>query len=182
MQRKFKNLRLAIAIWSITMGSSYGQNSAISLTSGITEDGSAVLASYNYYLKNDNFIQGSVFVSFARDKYLSDISIPYNDFTVNAGYYKKIIKSRNNFLKVSLGIGGVFGYETVNKGNKELSNGALVMSESGFIYGAFVGLDTDIYLSDKFSVVLKINEYYHHNSDVGQFVAYAGVGIRYFFN
>lgn len=182
MRKKIKNIRLAFALSALAFGSSYGQHSAISLTSGITEDGGAVLASYNYYLNNDNFIQGSVFVSFAKDKYLSDISIPYNDFTVNAGYYKKIIKSKNNFFKVSLGLGGVFGYESVNNGDKELVNGALVKSESGFIYGAFAGLDTDIYLSESFSVVVKINEYYHHNSDVGQFVAFAGGGIRYFFN
>lgn len=158
------------------------QESALSISGGLTEDGNALIASYNYYMRNDNFFQASVFVSFAKDPYKDGIKIPYNDFTVNAGYYKRVFKTKNNAFKASIGGGGVFGYEAINNGNKELSNGALIKSKAGFIYGAFIGLDTDLYLSDDYSVVLKINEYYHHNSDMGQFTAYAGIGIRYYFN
>ncbi|WP_289034983.1 conjugal transfer protein TraO [uncultured Flavobacterium sp.] len=182
MQKRLFQLKLSLAFMLFMISSAKSQESAIAVTGGMTEDGSAVLVSYNYNLKTDDFIQGSVFISFAKDDYLSDVSIPYNDFTVNAGYYKRILKTKNNFLKISLGLGGVFGYESVNNGDRELENGALVMSESKFIYGAFLGLDTDIYLSDNFSVTIKANEYYHHNSDVGQFVPYLGAGIRYFFN
>lgn len=182
MQKNLINLKLAVAFMLIMFSSARSQESAIAISGGMTEDGSAVLVSYNYNLKNDDFIQGSVFISFAKDGYLSDVKIPYNDFTVNAGYYKRIIKTKNNFFKISLGLGGIFGYESVNNGDRELENGALVMSESKFIYGAFAGLDTDIYLSDNFSAIIKANQYYHHNSDVGQFVPYLGAGIRYFFN
>lgn len=159
-----------------------GQDSALSTTGGITEDGFGLLSSYNYYLRNDNFIQASVFVSFAKDHYKENLKIPYNDFTVNAGYFQNVYSTKNKLLKISLGLGGIFGYESVNRGDRELANGALVMSKSGFIYGAFIGFDTDIYLNDKVSVVVKANEFYHHNSNLGQFTGYCGLGIRYFFN
>lgn len=183
MQKLFTQLKrgLILAIF-FPFVQTYGQNSAVSITSGITEDGYAVLASYNYYLKNDNFVQISTFVSFAEDDYLKDLKIPYNDFTVNAGYYARILKTKNNAVKISLGAGAVFGYESVNQGDRELENGALVKSESGFIFGGFAGLDADIFLSDKISVIGKFNQYYHHNSDIGQFTPYAGFGLRYFFN
>ena len=72
------------------------------------------------------------------------------------------------------------GYETVNKGEKNLSNGALITSRPGFIYGAFLGLDIDYSISDKLSLVLKANQYYHANSNLGEFVPFVGLGLKYY--
>ena len=81
---------------------------------------------------------------------------------------------------VNIGAGGVFGYETVNKGEKNLSNGALITSRPGFIFGAFLGLDIDYSISDKLSLVLKANQYYHANSNLGEFVPFVGLGLKYY--
>jgi len=170
---------LFIATLSYT---AHSQNGAVSITGGITQDGYAGVISYNYYWDrySSDFMQGSVFLNFSEQDYSDTIKVPYNDFTVNLAYFKNIVESRSGSLKIAIGAGAVFGYEILNNGTKELDNGAIIASKSGFIYGAFLGLDTDIYLSDTVSVVLKANQYYHVNSDVGEFLPYVGTGMRIF--
>ena len=87
-----------------------------------------------------------------------------------------------NTLNVNISAGGLFGYETVNKGDKNLSNGALIKSKPGFIYGAYLGLDLEYSINDQLSAVLKANEYYHSNSTLGEFLPFIGLGVRYYVN
>uniref|UniRef100_A0A171ANS3 Conjugal transfer protein n=1 Tax=Triatoma infestans TaxID=30076 RepID=A0A171ANS3_TRIIF len=81
---------------------------------------------------------------------------------------------------LNLGGGGIIGYEVINNGNSLLETGAIIDAKSQFIYGVFIGLEGEITLSNDFSLLIKANEYYHINSDVGQFYPYAGIGLRYF--
>ena len=87
-----------------------------------------------------------------------------------------------NTFNINIGAGGVFGYETINKGDKNLKGGEKIISESGFIYGAYLGLDLDYSLSDVLSVSLKANQYYHANSSLGDFVPFVGLGARIYIN
>ena len=160
---------------------SNAQDGAVAFTGGITSGGFGSLISYNYYWDRyqTDFIQGSILLTNSYQK-TNDIKVPYNEFTLNIGYYKNIFENRSGALKIAAGVGGVFGYEAVNNGNNELPDGSIILSNSNFIYGAFAGLDIDIFLTDKYSLVLKANEYYHANSKLGEFMPYIGTGVRIF--
>ncbi len=175
-----KLILLFMFLFSLT--TTFAQKGAVAITGGITQEGYAGLISYNYYWNryNSNFIQGSLFLNFSEQEYDSTISVPYNDFTFNIGYFQNVIESRSGSFKTSIGAGVLFGYEAINNGSVELDNGALITSKSGFIYGAFAGVDVDFYLSDKTSLVLKANQYYHANSELGNFLPYVGGGVRIF--
>ena len=158
----------------------YSQNydDAVSLTLGATQDGFAVLPSYNLKTKRNSFIQIGAFASFSNANFEQN-KIPYQIFTAQFGYYKRVISSRFDKFILSGGIGGVLGYEVVNNGSDTLDTGALITTESGFIYGPYIGVDIDYYVSEKISFILKANQYYHITSDLGEFIPYLGVGGRY---
>lgn len=170
-----------IVFFFSTMAFSQNGNyaSSVGISGGYAEDGFGIMATYNYHLNRNRYAQLSVFVAIAEDK--GSFDIPYNIFTVQPGYFIKVWEQKN-FKKygVNLGGGGIFGYEVINNGNSLLSNGAILDTKSQFIYGIFIGVEGEIALSNDFSLLVKANEYYHINSDVGKFYPYAGIGLRYF--
>jgi hypothetical protein len=155
---------------------------AFSVNLGVVQDGVAGLFNYNYFMDRHDFIDAGLLLTVANYKYKEEIKIPYNDFTFNAGYSKNVFFNYQNTFNINIGAGGVFGYETINKGDKNLENGAKIISESGFIYGAYLGLDFDYSLNDALSVSLKLNQYYHANSSLGYFVPFVGLGARIYIN
>lgn len=147
---------------------------------GAVQDGLGGTLNYNYFIDRHDFIEGSLFITSCNYKYLPTIKIPYNDFTFNLGYSKNIFYNYQNTLNINLNGGGVFGYETVNNGQLNLSNGSIISSKPGFIYGAYLGLDVDFSLTDQYSIVLKTTQFYHANSTLGEFIPYAGLGFRFY--
>jgi len=153
--------------------------SSVGLSGGYVEDGYGIMATYNYHLSRNDYAQLSILVAIAEDK--GTFNIPYNVFTIQPGYFFKLLEQKT-FKKYALNIGGggVFGYEAINNGDTSLPTGAVIDGKSQFIYGAFVGIEGEIVLGNNLSVLIKANEYYHANSDVGNFYPYAGIGLRYF--
>ncbi len=155
-------------------------SSAIGVYGGITQDGYGVLLNYNYYLNRIDFIQAGVYYSSAEDT-LNTIEIPYNDFTIQVGYFTSLLTNKFERLRLNIGGGVLGGYEVVNNGDNTLDNGAIIISDSNFIYGAFGSLEIEYSLGKgDLSLMLKLNQYYHGNSDLGDFVGFAGAGLRYF--
>lgn len=174
---------VAILLFIIFAAFGYSQNgnyaSSIGLSGGYAEDGFGIMGTYNYHLNRNRYAQLSIFAAIAEDK--GTFNIPYNIFTVQPGYFIKVWEQKN-FKKYALNFGGgaIIGYEVINNGNSLLETGAVLEARSQFIYGAYLGLEGEITLSNDFSVLIKANEYYHANSDVGNFYPYAGIGLRYF--
>ncbi|NKI27870.1 hypothetical protein HCG49_15005 [Arenibacter sp. 6A1] len=168
---------LFVSSWVFSQGNNF--SSSVGFSGGYAEDGYGFKGTFNYHLNRNRYAQLSIFAAIAEDK--ASFNIPYNIFTVQPGYFLKVWEQRN-FKRYALNVGGggVFGYEIINNGNRSLSNGAILDAKSQFIYGVFLGLEGEITLSNDFSLLLKANEYFHINSDVGQFYPYAGLGIRYF--
>lgn len=161
----------------------YGQEgnyaSSIGISSGYAEDGFGIMATYNYHLNRSRYAQLSVFAAIAEDK--GSFTIPYNIFTVQPGYFFKVLEQRTfKTYALNLGGGAIIGYEVINNGNSLLETGAIIDASSKFIYGVYIGLEGELTLSNDFSLLVKANEYYHANSDVGNFYPYAGIGLRYF--
>jgi len=168
---------LVVSSWGYAQSGNYA--SSVGLSGGYAEDGFGIMGTYNYHLNRNRYAQLSIFAAIAEDK--GTFNIPYNIFTVQPGYFIKVWEQKN-FKKYALNVGGgaIIGYEVINSGNNLLDTGAIIDAKSQFIYGVFLGLEGEITLSNDFSVLLKANEYYHVNSDVGNFYPYAGIGLRYF--
>lgn len=181
MKKKQIYYLLFIFIFYFSNSKAQGYSDGFTGTVGIVHEGVGAHFSYNYFLDRHDFIEGSIFLTASNHKYLN-IKIPYNDFTVNVGYSKNVFYNYRNTFNVNINGGAVFGYENFNKGDKSLSNGALILNKPGFIYGAYMGIDLDLSVSDNMSILLKFNEFYHANSSLGQFLPYVGLGTRFYFN
>lgn len=156
----------------------FAQQPSLGISGGYTTNGFAVLGVYYHGLSDRSDIHISLYFSVAESK--SDaMKVPYNDLSLNIGYYYKILQDRYNRFHLSLGLGGLVGYEIINNGDNELPNGAVIDGESQLIYGGFVGGEAEYALSDTFSLILVANEFYHVNSDLGNTSFYGGLGIKY---
>lgn len=177
MKIKLTIMVLFLTTLGYTQGGNYA--SSIGISGGYAEDGFGLMATYNYHLNRNRYAQLSVFAAFAEDK--GSFDIPYNIFTVQPGYFFKIWEQRN-FKRYAINVGGgvIIGYEVINNGNSLLETGAVLEARSQFIYGGYLGLEGELTLSNSFSVLIKANEYYHANSDIGNFYPYIGIGLRYF--
>ncbi len=178
-----KNVKVRLfLIFIISMSynaQSQNHSSALDVLGGYVPDGFAGMINYNYYITRYNFVQGSVFYS-SHIIEKEGIDIPYSTLTFNIGYMLSVKTSKNQNVKLNIGFGGLAGYEIINNGNDTLENGALLMDKSKFLYGGYLSAELSIYLSDSFNLIFKGNEYYHHNSDLGEFTLFAGAGLRYF--
>lgn len=154
-------------------------SSSVEMYSGYVQNGFGIQGGYNYNLNKKEYIKTSLLTYFSKEKYL-DISLKTTTISLNIGYYNTVWSNLRQTLNTSLGGGVIGGYESINNKNTELPNGALIMSESRFIYGVFIGSEHDVYLTNNYSLIAKFQEYYHVNSDVGKFIPFIGVGLRYY--
>ncbi len=154
--------------------------SSVEVSGGYVEDGLGGYINYNHHLDRRTHLQFGIFVGISKDKSTGE-DIPYNIFTFNPGYFRKVIStSSRKPLTLNIGGGAIVGYEIINNGSNELSSGALLNAKSQLIYGAFGGLELEYGLKESFSLTLKAVEQYQVNSDIGQFYPYAGIGLRYY--
>lgn len=177
MRNSIAVLALFITTMAYTQSGNYA--SSVGISGGYAEDGYGIMATFNYHVNRERYVQWSIFAAIAEDK--GSFDIPYNIFTVQPGYFIKIWEQKNfKRYAVNFGGGAIIGYEVINNGSNLLENGAIIDAKSQFIYGAYLGLEGEITLSNDFSFLLKANEYYHVNSDIGNFYPYVGIGLRYF--
>ncbi|MES2267062.1 MAG: conjugal transfer protein TraO [Bacteroidota bacterium] len=71
--------------------------------------------------------------------------------------------------------------ESINRGNVMLYDGAKIVSEDNFVYGAGGRLTLETYLSDRFVLVLQGRTKVLWGTDLRQFRPSAGVGLRFNF-
>lgn len=157
------------------------QSSTIALLGGYSDDGYGIMVNYNYFLSRTAFVQASGFYSSNKASIKNrDLKLPYDNFTINAGYFDEVYKTLRETFNINLGGGGTIGYEVINKGSNTLDSGALIKDQSKFIYGIYASAEFEYYLNNQFSAIIKLNEFYHANSDLGKFTFFGGVGIRYY--
>jgi len=154
-------------------------SSTIGLAGGYAQDGYAITLNYNYYVNRRDYVQAAIYASFSRQTE-KEIVIPYDIFTTNIGYFRQIYVSNRETFNINIGLGGLVGYEVINNGKNRLETGALITSKSTFIYGGFASLELEMPISNHWSFIAKYNQFYHINSDLGEFTLFAGGGFRYF--
>ena len=107
-----------------------------------------------------------------------EVTIPKEQFTAGAGYFVPIVRDRRDNFMVMTGVSGLLGYETVNRGEKRLYDGATLVSGNGFVYGGEIALRGEAYLCDRVALLLTLKERIMGGSSVSCFHTLLGVGLR----
>ena len=75
-------------------------------------------------------------------------------FTAEGGYYLKFLSDRRKTFFLSLGLSALAGYETSNRSEKLLPDGATLLDKDCFIYGGALTLELEAYLTDRVALLL----------------------------
>ncbi|MEA9412611.1 conjugal transfer protein TraO [Flavobacterium sp. PL02] len=110
-----------------------------------------------------------------------ELRIPQETFTAEGGYSFFLLGDARKNITLNAAITGVVGYESINRGEIMLYDGAKILSEDNFIYGAGGRLTIETYLSDRFVLVLQGRAKVFWGTDLEQFRPSAGVGLRFNF-
>ena len=110
-----------------------------------------------------------------------NVRIPQETFTAEGGYSLFLLGDARKNITINLGITGVVGYESINRGEAILYDGAKILSEDNFIYGAGGRITFETYLSDRFVLVLQGRTKVLWGTDLRQFRPSAGIGLRFNF-
>ncbi|WP_159092348.1 conjugal transfer protein TraO [Aquimarina sp. Aq107] len=181
-QRKIKKqflytLLLPLVLWSYSSSlSAQSHKVAFSINGGIVQDGFSGMISGDYKVNEFDYIQFNLQGSFTTIEQ-NNIDIPINTYSFNTGFFFDIL--RNNSRTFALGGGGTIGYEIINDGDNNIGNNQILTVETeNLVYGAYAGVDADIFLSPVITLNIKVNETYHFNSEIGELIPYAGIGIK----
>ncbi len=108
-----------------------------------------------------------------------DLRVPQETYTAEGGYSFFLLGDYAKNITLNFGINGVVGYESINRGEKILLDGAKILTEDNFIYGAGGRLSFETYLSDRFVLVIQGRTKILWGTDLKQFRPSAGVGLRF---
>ncbi|MBQ4821932.1 conjugal transfer protein TraO [Aquimarina sp. MMG016] len=175
----FNRSLLIITLFFVSL-ISYSQSHKIaaSLTGGIVQDGFSGMATLDYKVNEFDYLQLNLQASFSEIE-LENIDVPVDLYSFNGGFFFDILRNNSRTFALSIGAGGTIGYETINGGDEVLENNSLLTIDTGkIVYGAYAGIDADIFLNSTLALNIKANEIYHINSDVGEFTPYVGLGAK----
>lgn len=110
-----------------------------------------------------------------------DLRIPQETYTAEGGYSFLLLCDARKNITFNAAITGVVGYESINRSEELLFDGAKIVSEDNFIYGAGGRLSFETYLSDRFVLVLQGRTKVLWGTDLKQLRPSAGVGLRFNF-
>lgn len=109
------------------------------------------------------------------------IRIPQETFTAQGGYSFLLLGDAQRNFTVNFGLTGIVGYERLNHSETILYDGAKMISEDNFIYGAGGRLTLEAYLSDKIVLFIQGRTKMYWNTDLQQFRPSLGLGLRFNF-
>ena len=130
--------------------------------------------------KNGNYQLWALEYTHRYDSY-KILRIPQETYTAEGGYSFFLLGDARKNITLNAAITGVLGYESINRGETMLYDGAEIMSEDNFIYGIGGRLSLETYLSDRFVVLFQGRTKALWGTDLKQFRPSAGVGLRFNF-
>lgn len=105
-------------------------------------------------------------------------NIPVEQFTGEGGFYYNFLSSPGKAVCFSIGASALVGYETINRGEKLLNDGATLQNDDGFVYGGAITLEMESYLTDRIVLLLRTRERAMFGSSISHFRFQAGAGIK----
>jgi hypothetical protein len=110
-----------------------------------------------------------------------DLRIPHETYTAEGGYSFFLLGDPHRNISLNAIISAVGGYETINRGEYLLPDGAKIISKDNFIYGAGTRLSFETYLCDRFVLLLQVRTKILWGTDLKEFRPSAGMGLRFNF-
>ena len=110
-----------------------------------------------------------------------NIRLPQETYTAEGGYSFFLLGDTRKNISLNAGITGVLGYESINRGEAQLYDGSIILTEDNFIYGAGGRLSLETYLSDHFVLIFQGRTKVFWGTDLEQFRPSAGLGLRFNF-
>lgn len=136
---------------------------------------------YSVYTKNKNYwLIGAEYLQ--KQYTYKEVAIPKIQYTVEGGYYLNFLNAFSQTVFLSVGVSALVGYETSNKGNKLLYNGATLKNRDNFIYGGALSFEVETFITNQFVLLFNARERMLKGSDIGMFHTQLGVGIKYIIN
>ena len=113
--------------------------------------------------------------------YYRELAIPVESYLAEAGYSVPILRNASRSVSLNVGLAGVVGYETVNRGKKLLFDGAEISNEDTAAYGIGGRLSLEVYVCDGFVVFIqgRVKQLWGTDQDPLRFSAGAGVRINF---
>ena len=145
------------------------------------EDGFHSGIAFSQYTKRaDRWVFGAEYLE-KRHPY-KEISIPQSQFTVDAGYYLKFLSDPRKTFFLSIGASATAGYESINRNDKLLFDGATINNKDAFLYGGALTLEAETYLADRIVLLVNVRERLLAGSSVGKLNTQFGLGIKFIIN
>ncbi len=107
--------------------------------------------------------------------------IPAETIAFEGGYLLNLFSDAGKNVLLNTGIAAVAGYETVNRSEKLLPDGATLLTKDRFIYGGAYHLALDVFAADNLVFFVKGKCNVLWNSDVEIFRLQLSTGIRIIF-
>lgn len=161
--------------------SSQNSRKEYGITAGVLDKGVGANFLYKSYSSNEGkYFKLDLLVTVGNQTITSEnIIVPHKGVFLNAGYYFSTFDINRGAFVLSTGLGVSLGYQQINNGKKELSNGGLITSKDTIVYGGYLGFDLSIFLSDSWSIHLNGTQYIYANSNLGSGYPYVGGGLVY---
>ncbi len=101
-----------------------------------------------------------------------------SQFVGDIGYQVPVLHNYRYSYALSFQLGANGGYEAVNASDREFPNGAIVDARDRFIYGAYVGGNFKVYLSNRTALFVDFKERFLKGSDIADFHSNLGLGVQ----
>lgn len=154
----------------------------IELKSGVNNlDGWQMGTSLSSYAKGGNkWVYGAEYLQ-TNHGYRGQ-TIPAAQFTAEGGFYYNLLSDKRKVVFLYAGASALAGYETVNWGEKTLSDGATLMCKDAFIYGCAATLETEVYLADYIAFTVSVRERFLWGGSIGRCRTEYAIGIKFILN
>jgi hypothetical protein len=110
------------------------------------------------------------------------VYLPVTQVTAEGGHYFRFLSDGSKTLSFSIGAGAIAGYETLNRGERLLYDGAMLKDKGGFIYGGAISFEMEAYLSDRLVLLVRARERIIPGSTINRFHFLIGGGIKIIIN
>lgn len=180
--------KITILFFFLFTLTSYSQyyNMGLSATGIYAEDyGYAANLSYSYRLLNYfDYLEVGVQVNSSELEF-AGFQIPSNVYGLNVGYYWDFIRNNRRFfynpaIAITLGGGFQVAQESFDFSEIPLDDDTQLNIETEkIVYGPYLGVNIDLFLTSFMGISFKASETYHINSDLGKFIPYAGFGLKF---
>ncbi|MCX8530930.1 conjugal transfer protein TraO [Chryseobacterium luquanense] len=106
------------------------------------------------------------------------VTIPIETFLAEAGYSFNLISDRKKYVLFNFSLSATAGFESINKGNDLLFDGAMILTKSNFVYGTGGKVSAEIYISDRIVLIPHVKAKALWNSSRELIRPSACLGIR----